>query len=803
MKKRIRKVAILGSGTMGGGIAALLAAAGIPTYLLDIVPKELTDKEKAAGLTTDSPAFRNRIADGNKALLLKSKPAQFELKSDADLVTTGNTVDHIGVLAECDWVVEVVPEVIEIKKAVLKSIAANIKPGTYVTSNTSSISINKIVEDMPLEFRQHWMGTHFFNPVRYMKLLELIPGKDTLPEVVDFFADFGERVLGKGIVYAKDTPAFVANRLGNWAGPSCCRLMTELGLTIPEIDALTGSAIGRPGTGTFGLFDMVGVDIAVLSCVEVKHNVDDPVEQALYTPADFLQKMLEKGILGNKTKGGFYRKVTVDGKKVKQVIDVNTFEYGPFIKPDLPSLAAAKAAKGVPAKVTAFFEGNDKGSQFVWKHLTGLFLYTASKIPEVSDNILNMDRGLNWGYNHQMGPFQLFSALDLPKYIARMKAEGMNVPAWIDEMLALGITSFYKTEAGVDYYYSIPDKKYVPIAVSPSAIILPKLKAEKKVVASLGSGTLYDLGDGVLGLDTHSMANCVTVDLFDTIAAAQAELAKPEWDGLVISGAGKDFMANATDFFTMMNLANEKKWDDIDAILKKGQTVLAANKYSLKPVVVAPKGKALAGGCDIITQCSAAQILGETYAGHVELGFGLIPAFGALRESMLRVIDRLAFSKDAFPAPFVQYEFENIAQAKVGTSGKETRKLYGRPTDGITLGEEFLITDAKKRVLDMVAAGYCAPIKNVPFKAFGESFVSVLTVGTRGMMLAGMITEYDWEILRTIVNVYAAGGVIKGAEINETYIEDLEREGFLKLIGNQKTLDRIMSMVTKGKPLRN
>jgi len=799
LKKRIRKVAILGSGTMGGGIAALLAAAGIRTYLLDIVPRELTDKEKAAGLTTDSPAFRNRIADGNKALLLKSKPAQFQTKADADLVTTGNTEDHIGVLAECDWVVEVVPEVIEIKKAVLKNIAANIKPGTFVTSNTSSISINKIVEDMPLEFRQHWMGTHFFNPVRYMKLLELIPGKDTLPEIVDFFADFGERVLGKGIVYAKDTPAFVANRLGNWAGPSACKLMLELGLTIPEMDALTGSAIGRPGTGTFGLFDMVGVDIAVLSCVEVKHNVTDPVEQALYTPADFLQKMLEKGILGNKTKGGFYKRV---GKE-KLVIDVNTFEYGPIVKPDLASLAAAKAAKGVPAKVTAFFEGDDKGSQFVWRHLTGLFLYAASKIPEVADDILNMDRALNWGYNHQMGPFQLFSALDLPKYIARMKAEGMAVPAWIDEMLAAGITSFYKTEAGVDYYYSIPDKKYVPIAVSPAAIILPKLKADNKVVASLGSGTLYDLGDGVLGLDTHSMANCVTADLFDTLAAAQAELAKPEWDGMVISGAGKDFMGNATDFFTMMNLANEKKFDAIDAILKKGQTVLSANKYSLKPIVTAVKGKALAGGADFISQCSAAQLLGETYAGHVELGFGLIPAFGTLRESVLNVNERLSTSKDAFPAPFVQYEFENIAQAKVGTSGKETRKLWGRPTDRISLAEEFLITDAKKRVLDMVAAGYTAPIKNLPFKAFGDTAVSILLVGTRGMVLSGMITPYDWEILQAIINVYAGGGVMKGAEINETYIEDLEREAFLKLIGNQKTLDRIMSMVTKGKPLRN
>ncbi|CQB51956.1 Dehydrogenase, multihelical [Syntrophomonas zehnderi OL-4] len=799
MKKRIRKVAIIGSGTMGGGIAALLAGAGIRSYLLDIVPKELTDKEKAAGLTTDSPAFRNRIAESNKALLLKSRPAQFMQKADADLVTCGNTEDHIGVLAECDWVVEVVPEVIEIKKAVLKNIAANIKPGTFVTSNTSSISINKIVEDMPLEFRQYWMGTHFFNPVRYMKLLELIPGKDTLPEVVEFFADFGERVLGKGIVYAKDTPAFVANRLGNWAGPSVTQLMMELGLTVPEVDALTGSAIGRPGTGTFGLFDMVGVDIAVLSTLEVQHNVDSPEEKAMYTPAPFLQKMLDNNMLGAKTKGGFYKRV---GKE-KQVLDVNTFEYGPIVKPDLPSLAAAKAAKSVPEKVTAFFESDDKGGQFIWKHVAGLFLYAASKIPEVSDDVLNMDRALNWGYNHQMGPFQLFSALDLPKYIARMKAEGMSVPAWIDEMLAAGITSFYKTEAGVDYYYSIPDKKYVEIAVSPSAIILPRLKAQNKIVSSTASGTLYDLGDGVLGLDTHSMANCVTVDLWDTIAAAQAELEKPAWEGMVISGAGKDFMGNATDFFTMMNLANEKKFDDIDAILKKGQSVLKANKYNLKPVVVAAKGKCLAAGCDLITQCSAAQVSGETYAGHVEIGFGLIPAFGGVKESVLRVVDRISKGDNPFPVNFVQPEFEAIAQAKVGTSAKEVMKLsYLRPTDGISLNEDFLLTDAKKRVLDMVNAGYSAPVSR-PFKAFGQTAVDLLVVGTKGMMWAGVISEYDWEILCSIINIYAGGGVSTGMEITEDYLLELEREAFLKLIGNQKTLDRILSMVTKGKPLRN
>ncbi|CFX89580.1 Dehydrogenase, multihelical, partial [Syntrophomonas zehnderi OL-4] len=703
-----------------------------------------------------------------------------------------------GVLAECDWVVEVVPEVIEIKKAVLKNIAANIKPGTFVTSNTSSISINKIVEDMPLEFRQYWMGTHFFNPVRYMKLLELIPGKDTLPEVVEFFADFGERVLGKGIVYAKDTPAFVANRLGNWAGPSVTQLMMELGLTVPEVDALTGSAIGRPGTGTFGLFDMVGVDIAVLSTLEVQHNVDSPEEKAMYTPAPFLQKMLDNNMLGAKTKGGFYKRV---GKE-KQVLDVNTFEYGPIVKPDLPSLAAAKAAKSVPEKVTAFFESDDKGGQFIWKHVAGLFLYAASKIPEVSDDVLNMDRALNWGYNHQMGPFQLFSALDLPKYIARMKAEGMSVPAWIDEMLAAGITSFYKTEAGVDYYYSIPDKKYVEIAVSPSAIILPRLKAQNKVIFSTADGTLYDLGDAVLGLECHSKASAINPNLLDTISAAQEELKKPDWEGMVISGRGKNFCVGA-DIAAVYGYAQNKDWAPIEAALLKGHQTYDANKYSLKPVVMAVKGQVLGGGCELMTQSSAIQAAAETYAGQVEIGVGLIPAGGGIKESVLRVVDRISKGDNPFPINFVQPEFEAIAQAKVGTSAKESRKLgFIRDTDGISLNEDLIIPDAKARVLKMVEDGYSAPVSR-PFKAFGQTAVDLLLVGTKGMMWAGVISEYDWEILCGIINIYAGGGVSTGMEITETYLEELERELFMKLIGNQKTQDRIAHMLKTGKPLRN
>ena len=801
MKKRIRKVAIIGSGTMGGGIAAHLANAGIRSYLLDIVPRELTDKEKAAGLTTDSPAFRNRIAADNKAILMKSKPASFMDKAESDLVTVGNTVDDIGVLAECDWVIEVVSENINIKKIVLKQIADNIKPGTFVTSNTSSISLNSISEDMPLEFRQHWMGTHFFNPVRYMKLLELIPAKDTLPEVVQFFADFGENVLGKGIVYANDTPAFVANRLGCWAGPSCSNLMLELGLTVPDVDALTGAAIGRPKVGSFGLFDMVGVDIAVASTQEVAHNVSDPAEQALYTPPAFQLAMLEKNMLGAKTKGGFYKKIAVDGKKVKHVIDVNTLEYVPIVKPAFESLAAAKKAPTLGAKLEAFFEGNDKAAEFVWRHVTGLFLYSASKIGEVSDDVLNMDRGLKWGYNHDKGPFELFSEVDLPKYIARMKAEGMAVPAWIDEMLAAGINKFYNTENGVDYYYSIPDKKYKVIGHKPQVIVLKELKGQSKVVKETASGTMYDLGDGVLGLSMHSMANCVTIDLLNTIAEAQAEMNK-NWEGLVIAGDGPDFMSGVTDFFTVMNNANEKNWDAIEANVRLGQKVFMDNKYSLKPVVVAAKGKVLGGGCELMTQSSAIQAAGETYGGQIEMGFGLVPPFGGIKEAVCRINDRLAGGK-AHPADFAEAIFENIAMGKVGMSVKETRNLgYIRPTDGISLNEDFLIGDAKKRVLDMLDNGWSAPIKR-PFKAFGLTQMALFKVGTLGMWKAGYMTEYEWKIACKMVDILAGGNMTAGAMITEDYINDLTTEAFLSLCGEQKTLDRIMSMVTKGKVLHN
>lgn len=794
--KKISRVAILGSGTMGSGIAAHLANAGIPSYLLDIVPRELSELEKAQGLTAESPAFRNKIAEANKAALLKTKPDALMSKDDAAFIKVGNMEDNLAWLSECDWVVEVVPENMAIKRAVLNQIAPYIKPGTLVTSNTSSISINGIVEDMPLEFKQHWMGTHFFNPVRYMKLLELIPGKDTLPEVVSFMADFGERVLGKGIVYAKDTPAFIANRLGNWAGPSCLNLMLEFDMTVPEVDAITGSAIGRPGIGTFGLIDMVGVDIAVLSTAEVKHNVSDPKEKAMYTLPTFCQHMLDNKMLGAKTKGGFYKKF---GKE-KRVLDVHTFEYVPVQAPEFASLTAAKKAKGLAQKLEAFFEGDDKAAHFVWRHISGLFLYAASKIPEVSDDILNMDRALCWGYNHSKGPFELWTGLDLEKYLNRMEAEGAVVPEWIKEMLAAGIKSFYKSEAGVDYYYSIKDKGYVPIEHKPEIIVLKELRAQNKVVTESEAGTLYDIGDNILCLEMHTKTSSINPDLIEFFIVAQEELEK-NWSGMVVTGSGRNFCVGA-DLSTVVKIASEQKWDLADALLAKNQSVFRRNKFSSKPVVMAVHGMVLGGGCEMMIQGSAIQAAGESYIGLVEVGVGLVPAGGGIREAVLKTYEKIK-GTSVSPVDMIMPYFQNIAMAKVATSAKEAINLgYLKPTDGITLNNDYLLSDAKNKVLNMIEEGYQPPRpQTVP--AFGQTNMALLKVGTRMMLQSGVISEHDWKIACGICDVMAGGTLTRDTMMPEEYLDDLEREVFIGLAKQPKTQDRIMHMLKTGKPLRN
>jgi 3-hydroxyacyl-CoA dehydrogenase len=524
--------------------------------------------------------------------------------------------------------------------------------------------------------------------------------------------------------------------------------------------------------------------------------VSDPAEKAMYTLPAFCQQMLDKKMLGAKTKGGFYKRV---GKE-KQVLDVNTFEYGPIQPASFASLDAAKKEKTLDKKLAALFDGDDKASKFIWKHVTGLFLYAASKIPEVSDDILNMDRALCWGYNHTKGPFEIWSGMDLEKYLARLEAEGAVIPAWIKEMLSLGVKSFYKTEAGVDYYYSIPDKKYLVIEHKPEVIVLKELKGQNKVIKDSDVGTLYDIGDGVLCLELHSKAAAITSEVIEFMAVCQEELAK-DWEGMVIAGSGKNFSVGA-DLSVVAQLSAEEKWELAHDLLARTQAVYRANKYSDKPVVMAVQGMVLGGGCEMTIQGSAIQAAGESYIGLVEMGVGLIPAGGGIREAVLRTYEKIK-GTTAAPVDFIMSYFQNIAMAKVATSAKEAVTLgYLRPSDGITLNPDYLITDAKSRVLDMISKGYTAPLKkSIP--CFGQTDMALLKVGLRQMAQAGAISQYDRQIGSGIVDVMAGGDLIRGTMIPEEYLDELEIEVFISLCKEQKTQDRIAHMLKTGKPLRN
>ncbi len=791
MTKRIRKVAVLGSGTMGSGIAAQCAATGIRSYLLDIVPRDLTDAEK------NNPAARNKIAQTNKDNLFKTRPAPLYIRGDADYITVGNMEDNLEWLKECDWIVEAVPENLAIKKDVLKKIEPYIKPGAIVSSNTSTISITTMAEDMPLEFRKNWLGTHFFNPVRYMKLLEIIPGKDTDSEVLKFMADFGERVLGKSIVWCKDTPGFIANRFGNQGGPSIGRLMKELDLAFSEIDAICGPAIGRPRTGSFGLMDLVGLDIAIAGTQSIQNVLTDPEEKALYEVPELFLKMQEKGMLGRKTKGGFYKRV---GKE-KLMLNPENFEYGPTKPAEFESLDKAKAAKTLAERLAIFYEGDDKAAQLVWKMNSGTLQYATAKIPEISDDIVNIDRAMEWGYNQQAGPFRMWNGLDLPKYVARIEEEGGAVAPWVKEMFDAGITAFYKQDNGVDYYYSIPDKAYKPVPTNPNAVNFLKLKQDNKVVFSEPAGTLYDIGDGVVCLQLHSKNNAISEELIDAMEKAQAELAK-NWEGMVITGGGRNFCVGA-DLTGVVQAIETKAWDTLDAALARNQNAMMANKYSAKPVVAAPYGQTLGGGCEIVMQCSAAQAVAETYIGLVEVGVGLLPAAGGCKEAALKAIDITKGIMAPVIVDFLVPPFQNMATAKVATSAKEGKQLgYLRPTDGISMNADFQISDAKRRVLRLLEDDYNPPVSR-PVPAPGKNDTALLKLAVKQMVLSGVASEYDWFIACKIADVLAGGEVVKGSLITEQYYLDLEREAFLSLCGQQKTQERIMALLKTGRPLRN
>jgi 3-hydroxyacyl-CoA dehydrogenase len=803
MKQKIRKAAVLGAGVMGSAIAAHLANVGIPSFLLDIVPPEMTEAEKKKGLTPESPEVRNRFAVLGRKRIQESKPASLYLKEDAEIISVGNFEDHLSWVAQADWIIEAVIEDLNTKRALLKKLVPFLKEGTVISSNTSGISIQKMCEGFSRDFEERFLGTHFFNPPRYMKLLEIIPVPATSKTVVERMADVGERIVGKGVVYAKDTPNFIANRVGAFSAAVTMRTMIEDGYRIEEVDQITGPAIGRPKMGTFKLGDLVGLDVMAHVSRNLYESLPAGKERDYFAASSFIERMIKNQWLGQKTKQGFYKKVKDDGKEETLVLDYEKLEYRPQQKVNLPSLEMAKNIEDVRERVKSFVMSPDRGGQFAWKILKKTVLYSAEKMPEISDDIVNIDRAMKWGYNWELGPFELWDAIDLKLSVKRMEKEGEAIPPLVEGLLSKGYSSFYEKKGGYVSYFDVGTGHYQAVEEKPEIILLPSLKDRNKTVLSNPGASLIDLGDGVACLEFHSKMSTIGADTVQMTKDALKEV-EEKFEGLVIGNQSENFSVGANLMLMLFEIQDEN-WEDIEAMVKAFQDTLMAVKYFEKPVVAAPFGMTLAGGCEICLACAKMQAAAETYMGLVELGVGLIPAGGGTKEMVLRCTEGIPPGvTDADLFPFVRQAFETVAMAKVATSAKEAQKLgYMKPTDKVTINRDYLIHNAKKTVLDLVAEGYRPPRPKKNIKVMGERGYALLQMGLFYMKEGGYISPYDEHVARKLAYVMSGGNLPDGTEVTEQYILDLEREAFMSLCGEPKTQERMQYTLKTGKPLRN
>ena len=810
MDKKIKKAGVIGAGVMGATIAAQLANVGIETVLLDIVPPELTEDDKKKGLTAESSDFRNKFGQNGLKGALKSKPASFYIPENAKLVSIGNLEDDLELLKDVDWIIEVVVERLDIKRNVFEKLESVLTPGTIITSNTSGIPANEMCEGRSENFKKHFAITHFFNPPRYMKLLEIVPGPDTLPEVVDILAEICEKVVGKGIVYAKDTPNFVANRVGTFSMFSGISAMIDLGLTIEAVDKLTGPVVGNPNSASFRTADLVGLDTLLHVADNVYEGAPDDEKREIFKAPEFISAMVEKKLLGEKTRQGFYKKSKdSDGKRVILSLDYKTLEYTPQEKAKFASLEAAKNISGTGEKIKSLFYAKDTAGQFTFRTFAETLIYSANRIPEIADDIVNIDNALKWGFARKLGPFEVWDAIGLGKSVVKMKEAGYEIPAWVDEMLSDGKESFYKKEAGALYYYDIPSKDYKEIPTKPSIILLPSLKEQEKEVAANTGASLIDIGDGVACLEFHAKMNAIGDDIIAMIQKS-ADIVNKDFEGLVIANHGTNFSVGA-NLPMVLFAAQEEEWDDLDWAIKGLQDALMKLKYMDKPVVAAPAGMALGGGCEICLAADRVRYSAETYMGQVEVGVGLIPAGGGCKELLIRNTEHLfevqkggIYPKQIEMMPFVARAFESIAMAKVSTSGQEAVKLgYLRPTDKMTVNRDYLIEDAKKTVLAMNVEGYVRPRPLDEIRVPGEPTLAMIKLALWTMHESGYITDHDVTVSTKVGYVLCGGNVLADTKVTEQYLLDLEREAFLSLCGDPNTQARIQHMLTTGKPLRN
>jgi 3-hydroxyacyl-CoA dehydrogenase len=813
--KRINKVAILGAGTMGARIAAHFANAGVSSYLLDIVPGDIAPGAGAAS--------RNKIAAAGLDGAKKSKPAAFMDASLARLVTVGNFDDDLKKLAEVDWIIEAVVENLELKRALLRKVEAIRKPGTIVTTNTSGLPVGKISEGFSDDFRRSWFGTHFFNPPRYMRLLELIPTPEADPAAIDAVSHFCDVHLGKGVVLAKDTPNFIGNRIGTFSVLNVMRLMQEMDLTIEDVDALTGQAVGWPKSATFRTIDLVGLDILGHVVANMTANVHD--ERSELRLPDFFTKMLERKWLGDKTKGGFYKKAKGDGKEDERMaLDWKTIEYHPRQKPKFAALDMAKNVEDTGARLRMLLglEGSpqkgDKAGAFLWSALSDLWTYSANRVPEISDSIVEIDRAMRLGFNWELGPFELWDAAGVETTVARMKKEGQPVAANVEKLLASGERSWYSDDPKISSgraYFDRPAGGRKPVQVPAGVWSVTVAKKSNGVVKKNSGASVVDLGDGVACIEFHSKMNSLGADIVGLIL----QTLKPggpgdNFDAFVITNDATNFSAGANLMLLLMS-AQEEEWDEVDLAIRQFQAMTQAIKFSPKPVVASAFGLCLGGGTEISLHAAARQPHAELYTGLVEVGVGLLPGGGGCKEMLLRAVDGATAacggrgSAEALAGSIEMLEamkraFETIATAKVATSAHEARGLgFLSESDRITMNRERVLSDAKTRALELVRAGYEPPVPRTDIPAPGEALLATLRMGVHMMRQGDYITGYEVKLGTKIAEVLCGGSVTPGTLVSEQYILDLEREGFKSLCGERKTQERIQYTLKTGKPLRN
>ncbi len=794
--RQINRVGVLGAGVMGATIAAHLANAGLEVLLLDIVPKELTEQEQAKGLTLESPQVRNRIAQAGRDALIKMKPAPFFLTNYVAQIDVGNLEDDLPKLTKCDWIVEVVVEYMPIKLDLLKKLVPHLAPGAILSTNTSGLSANEMAEVLPAEVRKNFLVTHFFNPPRYMRLMELVATTGTDPEVMTGMADFIGTRLGKGIVFAKDTPNFIGNRIGVYAIYKAMQHMVEMDMTVEEVDTIAGPATARPKSAAFRTADLVGLDTLAHVGTNSYDLLPDDEERDVFKKPDFMAKLIENGWLGNKSKQGFYKKAMVDGKRQIFYYDYKEGDYKPIQKPNFASVGMVKQVDDPAQKIKMIIGGADKGAEFAWKSIRDTLIYAFNRIPEIADDVVNIDNAMKWGFNWEIGPFEMLDAIGVQKFIKRAEKDGVAVP---EKMKA--VESFYRfAPSGSQEYWDVIKGEYVAVPTKEGQIKLDILKRAGKVVEKNSNCSIIDLGDGVFGFEFHSKMNAISGDILAMTHKA-VKRAEEEGVGLVVGNQGQNFSVGANLMMLAVAMA-EGAYDDINMVLRSFQNATMAIKYAKVPVVSAPFGMALGGGCEFSIHADAVNAYAETYMGLVEIGVGLLPAGGGTKELCLRAVD-LASKYNTDVQPFIIKHFEQIAMAKVSMGAAELYGMsYMREGDSITMDIDKLIGDAKQKVLGL-AVNYRPKTPRTDIAAPGRGTAASIKSQLWNMKMGNFITEYEYEMATIIAQVICGGDVNPGTIVSEEYLLQLERENFLKLCGNKKTGERVQHMLKTGKPLRN